>query len=258
MPSTKVLIRVFFLATLVIVAGNDEAHAQRGAGNYRNRINQIRNNAQKDIAAVQKQLTEAQTELGRASTELRQAQTSIKEAQTDVERAKKSLTERLGPKVGLPEAVAVAEHAHADYASAVAKAEAQLGDTPKFLEAKERMEEAEKRKEAVRQEGGSRDRLTEASKAALQACDAYRSLIDHDPQVKPARDAFTAAEDRLKDARAKFHHESKNDAELHSAETLFRQSKAALDKAKSAFAVAEQKVVMLQSRLMADHQLIGR
>lgn len=253
---------VLLLAGTIIASSSREALAQRGSGLYRSRINQAAKNVRKDIAAVQKQLKEAQDELSRSSKDLKQAQASYKDAQSDVERAKKSLTERLGAKVGLPAAVTAAEQAHSDYEKATAKAAGQLRNTPKYQEVKQKLDEAEARVETLRHgansEGRSKDRLAEASKAALQAREAYRSLLDSDPQVKLMREKVDRAEERLKEVRGKLQQEIKHDSDLRSAETLFRQSKAALEQAQNSVAAGEQKVAQLQSRLAADQRMIGK
>lgn len=258
MRRMMVFLKMMVLVGAIVASEQCEARAQRGASTYRNRINQAIKNVQKDIAAVQKQLKEALEEQSRAATELHQAQASYKDAQADVERAKKTLTDRLGPKVGLADAVAGAEQARQDYERATAKAVAQLQSTPKYQEIKQALDEAEAHSAALKKEGGSKERIAEASKAALRAREAYRSMIDHDALVKPAREQVTAAEEHLKEVRTKLHQEIKQDSDLRSAELFFRQAKAALDKAKASYSTAEQKVATLQSRLMADHQLIGR
>jgi DNA repair exonuclease SbcCD ATPase subunit len=234
----------------------------RGASAYRSRVRRVIQNVQKDITVVQKELKSAQEQLSKDSQTLSAAQSAYKEAKADVERAKKSLHDRLGPSVGLPEAQAAAERAEAAYDDASEQALAQLKSTPEFQAAEQNLQEAEDRLAALRSDKSSganrKQQLAEAAKTAMEAREAKRKLIDRHPSVKPLRESFDKASARLSEVHAKLQRAIKDDTTLHSAEQEFRRAKQALEEAEAAVATQEVRITALQERLVADHQLIGR
>lgn len=228
----------------------------------RSTANQAIKNVQKDIKETEKDLKEAQEDLKKAARDLVGAQASYKQATKEVEKAHDSLQERLGPKVGLPEAIGALERAEAEYERAVKGLIAKLADDATFQQLKQAMDEADEAVDALRKDGTSsdarKDRLAQASKDALKARQAYHDRIDHDPAVKPFKDKVMQADSRLKEVRKKLNQEIKDDAPLNAAQSTFKQAKRELERATSASAAAENKVSNLQQRLAVDHAKLGR
>lgn len=220
-------------------------------------------NIQKDIQATQKQLQQAQQDMTKAAKNLSDAQASYKQAQSDVAQARKTLHDRIGASVGLPEAQGQVERAHAEYDKAATGLVAELLNNPDFQQLKQKMTEAEERLAALRKDktltgSKKREQLAAAGKEALHAKDAYHARIDTDPVVKPFHDKLTVAEERLKEVRMKLGQESKNDPELHQAESSFKQAKGSLEKAEAGVAAMEERIALLQERLAANYALLGQ
>jgi chromosome segregation ATPase len=245
-------------AAFGILAGNP-AEAQRGRRN----MSTIIRNIQRDIQNTQKQLVQAQQDMVKAATQLGTAQSSYKQAQSEVAQAKKTMNERIGPKVGLPEALARLEQAQDEYEKASGTLIGNLRNDEEFQKLKEKMTESEERLAALRKDksnagSSKKERLATMTKEAHHARDLYHTRIDSDPAVKPYREKFLEAEGHLKEVRAKYSHESKNDSELHTAEVSFKQAKGQLEQAQAIAAVVEERVEALQGRLATDYALLGQ
>lgn len=266
MPSSRQWLTGALLVTAMLAGGalrdaQGAGYPRRAASAYRSRMNRVIQNVQKDIAATQKQLKEAQESLNRSSREVLQAEQNYKSAKADVERAKKTLTDRLGPKVGLPAAQSELDAAKAEYDKATARALTELKKTPEFEQSSQRLKAAEEKLASLRgggTDGDRKERLAEAAKEALKARESHRALQDSHPLVKPARERLTNAEKRMEEVHARLHREMAHDSELQSAESEFRRAKGTLEKARAAMVSDEQRVEALQQRLITDHSVIGR
>lgn len=259
MQTLRSMLGVAILAAgLLSVCGQDAAAQRSRRGSASQAIKKI----QRDIAEVQKQLPKALEELGPALKTLGQAQTQFRQAQAEIERARKTLHERVGPKVGLPEALAQSQQARKDYDKAVSTLTRDLHGDEDFQQLEQKHKEAEENLNALRKEksaGGvdRKSKLAALTKAAHQARDAYQARIDRDPKVKPAYDVWMKADARLAEVRKRLSQETKDDSEVQSAESSFKQAKSALEKAQFAAAGAEGKVAALRERLATDFALLG-
>ena len=252
-----------FCFMAVVLLSASDVHARRGRSSaYRNIIRRAMQNVQKDIAAVQKELKSSQEQLSKEAQQLTTAKAAFKEAQADVKRAKSTLVERLGPKVGLPEAQSAVEAAQAAYDEAVGQAVLQLRSTSEYQQADQNLKDAEEQLAALRNDKSSGSRrkelLSQAAKKSLEAREAKRLLIDRHPTVKPAKEALDQAAAKLNEAHSKLRREIKNDSSLESAESEFRRAKSTLEQAENTVATLEVKITALQGRLLGDHQMIGR
>lgn len=254
------LANVVICAVVVFgIAGGQTVQAQRGRRN----MSTIIRNIQQDIQNSQKQLQQARQEMIKASTQLGIAQSSYKQAQSEVVQAKKTLTERIGPKVGLPEALARLEQAQGAYEKASGALIGELRTNEEFQKLKEKMTESEERLAALRKDksnagSGKKERLAATTKEAHQARDAYHARIDNDSAVKPYREKFLEADAHLKEVRAKLSHDSKNDSELHSAEQSFKQAKGQLEQAQVVVAAIGERIEALEGRIAANYAILGQ
>lgn len=237
----------------------DGAEAQRSR---RGVANQIARRLQREIQQIQKQLPEAQEELAKAEKSLAHAQVQFRQAQAEIEQARRSLASRVGPKVGLPDALAAAEQAEKTYREASSEFVRDRRDDSSFQQLRQKHLAAEEQLNAFRKskapdDGGRKDRLASLTKAAHEARDAYQSRIDGDPAVRPAYDKWKKAEARLNEVRKKLNQETKDDPELKSAESGFKQAKSALEQAEAVAAAAGSKVALMQERIATNLTLLG-
>lgn len=235
------------------------AEAQRSR---RGVANQVARRLQKEIQQIQKQLPEAQEELGKADKSLAQAQVQFRQAQAEIEQARRSLASRVGPKVGLPDALAAAEQAEKAYEDASSEFVRDHRDDPTLKQLRQKHVEAEARLNAFRKdkpghEDERKEKLASVTKAAHEARDAYQSRIDGDPAVKPAYERWKKAEARMNEVRKKLSQETKDDPELKSAEAGFKQAKAAFEQAEAVAAAAGSKVALMQERIATNLTLLG-
>lgn len=259
MRNRQLLLITAFLTVFAASGQWGEARAQRSRPSMQSRVRKAVNLIQKDIKATQKELATAQQEWGQAAGKLAQAESNFKTAQNDVEKAKKTLHDRVGPKVGLSEAIAALERAENDYEQAVAKRVSSLASDEQFQQLKRSKEVAEEKLTALRQsESASTQAKKTASKEFLQAKEAYLARLDQDPAVKPAKDRVQQADAHLKEVRKKLSEESKSDPELHTAELSFKQAKNELQKSQNMAAAAEAKVEALQERQAANYAALGQ
>ncbi len=232
-----------------------EAQAQRPR---RPNARTMLRNIQKDIEAVQKQLKDAQEELGKAAKDLTRAQSDFKQSQHDVEHIRKTLTDRIGPKVGLQPAQSRLETAKAEHERASLDLAGSLRTNAEFQKLKMSLADAESRIAALKQDkSAGKQGLSQAAKDVQQARAAYQARLDGDPAVKPFRERLDAAEKHMNEVRAKYSLATKNDAELRQSESSLKQSKGNLDRAQAKVNGIQAQIVVLEDRLASNLALLG-
>ena len=140
----------------------ESATLARGPGSYARgmavqRYNKAVTNVKKEIASAEKELKVALEELETASHEFESAQSDFKIAKAEIERAKKTLADRLGPRVGLPDALADLAWAKEAYEQATTKAISRLRTTTKYEDLKQKLDAAESEVAELRQKRGSKE-----------------------------------------------------------------------------------------------------
>lgn len=250
-----------FLALIcgVFVFDVQTAAAQRSRRGMSSRITQ---QLQREIKEIQKDLPKAEEEFSKADKALIQAQSQFRQAQTELEQARRSLADRLGPKVGLPDAMQRADQARKTYDEACAEFVRDHRDDEKFVQRRQAYSAAEDRLNAFRVEkvaksDARKEKLTTLTRAAQEAKDAYQSPIDADPSVKPKREQLVQAETKLQEVRKKLSQESKNDTEVKSADAGFKQAKSALEQADATASAAAVKVSWMQEKIATNLALLG-
>lgn len=238
------------------------AHVAEAQRSRRGAIMQVARQLQREIKEIQKELPEAQEELGKAEKSLGQAQVQFRRAQAELEQARRSLNERLGPKVGLPDALADSDRTRKEYDRASKLFVQGHRDDESFQQLQQDYVTADDRLDAFRKsiatnDAVRKDQLAALTRTAHEAREAYQSRIDSDSTVQPSRGAWLKSEFKLGEVRKKLSQEAKEDSEVKAAESGFKQAKSVLEQAQMVAEVAGTKVGLMQERIATNLTLLG-
>ncbi len=250
-------------AVLSLIAPAEARQAQGRRPSLRSRINQAIKNVQKEIKELEKELQSTQQEYRQAELELARAYATYKQASQDLDNEEKALQGRIGPTVGLPEAMAAHETALQAYERATAAVETTLQQDPEYRKLVQHRDETEARLKSLRKDRADdgkaeSDAIQKAAKEAHAARQALHNRMDRDPSVQPTVDAKHTADEKLKAARQKFQAATKEDATLKRADKFLKQARNEWRQAQAHVARLEVKIAALQEQLAADHLMIGR